>query len=155
MGTERNCQSSLWGREATSCLGGRECQYVLPRAADLWPGFIVSVAKIQQPWVLRNEIKRCPERCWRQQPIKALGALKRLFAHGDVLLIFLRFRPHSSGPKWNQLDFMRTGQSQPPAILLLSLLPQGQYNLWKAMSQEEDNSDNIVTALYSLQIILW
>lgn len=50
---------------------------------------------------------------------------------------------------------MRTGQSQPPAILLLSLLPQGQYNLWKAMSQEEDNSDNIVAALYSLQIILW
>lgn len=27
--------SSLWGREATSCLGGRERQYVLTRAADL------------------------------------------------------------------------------------------------------------------------
>lgn len=83
------------------------------------------------------------------------GAPAVTVVQGDRLLVFSQSRPHSPGPKWNHLWTCCDLVGQPPVILmsLLSLLPQGQPNLWEVTCQEEGNSDNICMALYSLQII--
>lgn len=53
MGAERSCQRSLWKRETTSPLGGRECQYVQPRVADLLIGVYCECRK--NSTILRTE----------------------------------------------------------------------------------------------------
>lgn len=43
------CQSSLWGSETTSQVGGRKCQHVLPKAIVPCQGVIAKVTKVRPP----------------------------------------------------------------------------------------------------------